>query len=79
MSCFAFERKVQLVTIVVVVFHIDRRNDYDDILAISIDMQMYGRTHHFGNVYNCLDTLVRYICVFRTNTECDFLCLNIVL
>ena len=40
MSRFAFEGEVDRISVAIVVFHVDRRNDDDNIFAICIDMEV---------------------------------------
>lgn len=49
--------------------------DYDDNVLINcLDMKVYRGTHHFGNVNNPGNAVIRKVNVLRADAQGDFLC-----
>ena len=79
MSNSAGERELNIVThLEVVCCELSGRDNDDDILAFSRNVEMYRGAHHFRDVNLCCNTIVAKIGVLRTDTKGDILALDIV-
>ena len=51
MRDIAGKSKVDKISVTVIALHVKSRHDDDDITAVSVDMQVHGRSHHLADVY----------------------------
>ena len=58
--------------------HVHGGNNHDNVTAQSVDVQVDGGTHHFGNVDLAVDAGLSQLNVLGTDAQNDILCLNVV-
>ena len=59
--------------------HIHGRNNHNNILATCINMQVDGRTHHFGHIDLTGNTALFQVDVLGTDAQLDLLLSDIIL